>query len=197
MLLKRVETEQDLIYYNFIWMTAWREKGYEFEFSPSVLDRYLVLTPEGDYAGTAEFKPFEPGVSAFESVADIRLMPELAADRRKVAEIDKYALLPEYRGKYVDELAAAAVLVARDHGIRYFVSLLDPVFSRALRIMYRAPMKALGPKTYYKGGYVVPVVIDMRDVADCPERFGIELPPVAAAAASADQPHTGLQSGTA
>ena len=31
-MLKRVTTEQDLAYYNFIWMTAWREKGYDFEF---------------------------------------------------------------------------------------------------------------------------------------------------------------------
>jgi len=41
-MLKRVTTEEDLAYYNFIWMTAWREKGYDFEFSPSVLERWLV-----------------------------------------------------------------------------------------------------------------------------------------------------------
>ena len=45
-------------------------------------------------------------------------MPELVSDRRQVAEIDKYAVLPEHRGKYVNDLVAAAVLVAREHGIR-------------------------------------------------------------------------------
>jgi hypothetical protein len=177
-MLKRVTTEQDLAYYNFIWMTAWREKGYDFEFSPAVLERWLVVTPGGEPVGTAEFKPFLPGVSAFESVADIGRMPELVRDRRKVAEIDKYAVLPEHRGKYVDDLVAAAVLVAREHGIRWFVTLLEPTFCRAIRILYHPPMTELGPRTFYKGDDVIPVVIDVRDVAARPERYNVKLPPV-------------------
>lgn len=175
-MLKRVETELDLAYYNFIWMTAWREKGYEFEFADRVLDRFVVLTPDRQYVGTAEFKPFRPDGGAFESVADIGKMPVLAADRHKVAEIDKFALLPEYRGKYVNELVASVVLVAKERGIRYFVSLLEPLFYRALRISFRAPMTVLGPKTYYKGDYVLPVVIDAQEAVERPERFGIREP---------------------
>jgi hypothetical protein len=177
-MLKRVITEQDLAYYNFIWMTAWREKGYDFEFSPAVLERWLVTTPEDQPVGTAEFKPFLPGISSFESVADIGRMPELVRDRRQVAEIDKYAVLPEHRGKYVDDLVAAAVLVAREHGIRYFVTLLEPVFCRAIRILYHPPMIQLGPKTFYKGDDVIPIVIDVQDVAANPERYNIKLPAV-------------------
>lgn len=177
-MLKRVTTEQDLAYYNFIWMTTWREKGYDFEFSPVVLERWLVLTPGGEPVGTAEFKPFLPGSSAFETVADIGRMPELVENRRQVAEIDKYAVLPEHRGKYVDDLAAAAFLVAREHGIRWFVSLLEPKFCRALRILYHPPMTVLGPRTFYKGDDVIPVVIDMKDVLADPKAFNVKLPPV-------------------
>jgi len=177
-MLKRVTTEQDLAYYNFIWMTAWREKGYDFEFSSAVLERWLVLTPEGEPVGTAEFKPFLPGVSAFESVADIGRMPELVRHRDRVAEIDKYALLPEHRGKYVDDLVAAAILVAREHGIRWFVTLLEPLFCRAIRILYHPPMTVLGSRTFYKGDDVLPIVIDVEDVAAHPERYNIKLPAV-------------------
>ena len=176
-MLKRVTTEQDLAYYNFIWMTAWREKGYDFEFSPAVLERWLVLTPDGEPVGTAEFKPFLPGVNAFETVADVGRMPELVQDRRQVAEIDKYAVLPEHRGKYVDDLVAAAVLVAREHGIRYFVTLLEPMFCRAIRILYHFPMIELGPRTFYKGDDVIPIVFDARDVAANPEKYNVKLPP--------------------
>jgi hypothetical protein len=184
-MLKRVTTEQDLAYYNFIWMTAWREKGYDFEFSPVVLERWLVTTPEGQPVGTAEFKPFHPGISSFESVAEVERMPELVQDRRLVAEIDKYAVLPEHRGKYVDDLVAAAVLVARKHGIRWFVTLLEPVFCRAIKILYHPPMIQLGPKTFYKGDDVIPIVIDVKDVAAHPERYNITLPAVLAAVGDA------------
>ncbi|OUM96049.1 MAG: hypothetical protein A9Z00_06805 [Thermobacillus sp. ZCTH02-B1] len=178
-MLKRVETEQDLAYYHFIWMTAWREKGYEFEFSPVVLERWLVLTPEGQPVGTAEYKPFLPGSSAFETVADIGRMPELAEKRRLVAEIDKFALLPEHRGRhYVDDLAASVVLTARKHGIRWFVSLLEPKFCRAIRFLFHPPMTVLGPRTFYKGDDVIPVVIDVKDVLADPEAFNVKLPPV-------------------
>jgi len=177
-MLRRVVTEQDLAYYHFIWMTAWKEKGYEFEFSSAVLERWLVVTPEGEPVGTAEFRPFLPGASAFEAIADIGRMPELVRNRLQVAEIDKYAILPEHRGKYVDDLVAAAVLVARKHGIRWFVTLLEPMFCRAIRILYHPPMTQLGPKTFYKGDDVIPVVIDVQDVKAHPERYNIKLPPV-------------------
>lgn len=181
-MLKRVETEQDLAYYNFIWMTAWREKGYEFEFASRVLDRYVVVTPEGHYIGTAEYKPFRPDSGSFESVADIGRMPVLTEDRQKVAEIDKFALLPEYRGKYVNDLVSSVLLVAREHGIRYFVTLLEPLFYRALRLSFRAPMTLLGPKTFYKGDYVLPVVIDVKEILARPDRFGVKEPSVLTAA---------------
>ncbi|REK52978.1 MAG: hypothetical protein C6W55_14595 [Thermobacillus sp.] len=102
-----------------------------------------------------------------------------------MAEIDKYAALPEHRGKYVDDLVAAAVLVAREHGIRWFVTLLEPLFCRAIKILYHPPMTPLGPKTFYKGDDVIPVVMDVRDVVAHPEKYNIKLRPVLAAVGDA------------
>src|SRR5690606_32711051 len=90
--------------------------------------------------------------------------------------IDKFAILPEYRGKIVQELIWSGIQVARERGIRYFVSLLDPIFHRALRFTYRAPITIVGSKTYYKGDYVLPSVIDIAAMAADPAKFGIAEP---------------------
>ncbi len=175
-MIKRVETEQELAYFHYIWMTAWREKGYAFEFSEDVLDRYLVIGPDGSFVGTSEYRGYDPDTSAFASVLGRQETLDLNLDPTIVAEIDKFAILPEYRGKIVSELLWSGVLVARERGIRYFVSLLDPIFHRALRIAYRAPITIVGAKTFYKGDYVLPVVINISEMAANPANYGIPEP---------------------
>ena len=175
-MITRVESDQELAYFHYIWMTAWREKGYAFEFAEDVLDRYLVIGPDGSFVGTSEYRVFHPETSAFAGVIGLQGTSDLKLNHTEVAEIDKFAILPEYRGKIVKELIWSGILVARERGIRYFVSLLDPLFYRALRIGYRAPITIVGPKTFYNGDYVLPVIIDIDKMAANPAKFGIAEP---------------------
>ncbi|GIQ70377.1 N-acetyltransferase [Xylanibacillus composti] len=168
---KRVENEIEQAMFHFIWMTAWREKGFEFEFARHVLDRYLVITPDMEYVGSIEFKPYDPQHGAVNEVAPFQSHPLVRDARSRVAEVDKVALLPEYRGKYIAELLTAAVHFAREGGYDYYVSLLDPVFYRALRITFKVPMSKVGKEVYYKGGNVVPVLFHMKEMVDSPERY--------------------------
>ena len=167
---KRVENHIELAMFNFIWMTAWKEKGFEFEFSENVLDRYLVITDEGEYAGSVEIKPFT-GKGTLDSVAPFRQHPLVEADPTLVAEIDKVALLPEFRRKYTSALLSAGIYCAWKEGLHYLLALLEPVFYRALRITFRVPMEKVGKKTFYKGGYVIPVLIKVKQIYEQPNLY--------------------------
>ncbi|MBB6675367.1 hypothetical protein [Cohnella nanjingensis] len=170
-MFKQIENDIEAALFNFIWMTAWREKGFEFEFSTDVLGRYVVITPQGEYVGSAEFKPYTPTDSPLEAIAPFGAHPSVAADPAKVAEIDKIALLKESRGAYTSELLSSAVHFAKENGYHYFVSLLEPVFYRALRITYRVPMEKAGPAKFYKGDQVIPVIFDMKRMYENPEQY--------------------------
>lgn len=158
---KRVENSIELTMFNFIWMTAWREKGFEFEFSGEVLDRYLVITEDGQYAGSAEFKRYKPGESEIDQIAPFYLHPTLNSPFTNVLEVDKVALLPEFRGKYIGDLLSSIVYFATRNGYDYLISLLEPVFFRALKITFHFPIEKFGDKIFYKGDYVQPAIIDV------------------------------------
>lgn len=167
---KKVENHIELAMFNFIWMTAWKEKGFEFEFSENVLDRYLVITDDGEYAGSLEFKPYTSN-GTLDAVAPFSQHPLVEADPTRVAEIDKVALLPEFRRKYTSELLSAGIYFAWQSGLHYLLALLEPVFCRALSITFRVPMERVGKKTFYKGGYVIPVLIKVKQIYDQPKRY--------------------------
>lgn len=163
-MFKRVETEWELARFNEIWTTVWKEKGYELEYSELALERYVAFANDGAIAGTAEIKPYRLNESAINRVAPFASHPKIADRPGKVAEIDKIAVLPQYRGRLVSDLLSAAVHAAEKYRFRYFVSLLEPVFFRALRISYHVPMEKIGEKIYYKGDDVIPVIFEMEKI---------------------------------
>lgn len=163
-MFKRVETDWELARFNDIWTTVWKEKGYELEYSDEVLERYVAIAGDGTIAGTAEIKPYRLNGSAINRVAPFARHPKIADNPGQIAEIDKMAVLPQYRGKLVSDLLSSAVYCAERYRFRYFVSLLEPVFFRALRISYRVPMEKIGEKTYYKGDDVIPVIFEMEEI---------------------------------
>jgi hypothetical protein len=167
---KIVENSVELAMFNFIWMTAWREKGFQFEFSEQVLERYLVITDDGEFAGSVEIKPYT-GTGELDNVAPFREHPLIQADPTLAAEIDKVALLPEYRRRYTSDLLSAGIYSAWTRGIHYMLALLEPVFWRALRITYHVPMETIGEKTFYKGGQVIPTLIKVREIYDHPADY--------------------------
>lgn len=168
---KKVENEIERTMFNFIWMTAWREKGYEFEFTQQALEQYLLLSKEGQYAGTVEFRSYNPRLSELDQIAPFYEHPLIKQDYSKVAEIDKVALLPEFRGEYIAELLSSTVHFAEEHHYHYYISLLEPVFCRALKISFHVPLLKLGGKIFYKGDYVIPVIFDMKTMYEHPEKF--------------------------
>jgi len=168
---KRVENEVEKAMFHFIWMTAWKEKGFEFEFSQDVLERYVVITPELKHVGSIEFKSYDPLRSKVNDIAPFYNHDLVRNAPSKVAEVDKVALLPEYRGKYIDELLTAAVHFAALGGYDTYVSLLEPIFYRALRITFKVPMTKVGKEVYYKGGTVIPVLFHMNEMVSNLDRY--------------------------
>ncbi|WP_338554323.1 GNAT family N-acetyltransferase [Paenibacillus sp. KS-LC4] len=163
-MFKRVENELELAMFNGVWTTVWREKGFDLEFSAHALERLMVVTEEGHYVGTAELKPYS-AASTINETGFFQEHPELILAQGETAEIDKIALLKPYRGQqYISELLSSLIYTAEERQIKYFVSLLEPVFSRALRVTFKLPLDKLGEKVFYKGDYVVPMIFNVEQI---------------------------------
>ncbi|RIX60487.1 hypothetical protein D3P08_02710 [Paenibacillus nanensis] len=171
-MFKPVENELELAMFNGIWSTVWREKGYELEFEDRVLDRFIIMTEEGHGVGTSEIKPYD-GKSAINKVAPFHQHPKVVEAGGAVAEIDKIALLRSYRGKgsLLSSILSSAVYCAEKRTLRYFVSLLEPIFLRALKITFKVPLERVGEKVFYKGDDVVPVLFHMEEMYRNKQRY--------------------------
>jgi hypothetical protein len=163
-MFKRVENELELAMFNGIWTTVWMEKGFELEFSEHALERFVIVTTEGHYVGTAEIKAYCLSSSTINDAGPFRTHPKVIAAGGAVAEIDKIALLRSYRGRHISDVLSSAVYIAEKLQMKYFVSLLEPKFLRALRITYQVPLEKVGEKVFYKGDDVVPVLFDMEQM---------------------------------
>ncbi|WP_337098359.1 hypothetical protein [Paenibacillus sp. YIM B09110] len=170
-MFKRVENELELAMFNGIWTTVWREKGFELEFSDQSLAKIVILTDEGHYVGTTEFKSYSISDSQINETAPFHEHPDVIASANEIVEIDKMAILRTYRGRYISDLLSACVYFAESERIKYFVSLLEPVFLRALKVSFQIPLKKLGEKIFYKGDYVNPVLIDVAQIYQNKNRF--------------------------
>ncbi|WP_138755330.1 hypothetical protein [Paenibacillus sinopodophylli] len=170
-MFKRVENELEMAMFNGIWTTVWMEKGFELEFSNHTLERFIVVTEEGHYVGTSEIKPYCLHSSVINEVWPFQTNQKVIEAGNAVAEIDKMALLSPYRGRYLSDLLSSAVYIAEKLQLKYFVSLLEPIFMRALRISYRVPLEKVGEKIFYKGDDVVPVLFDMEQMYRNKERY--------------------------
>ncbi|WP_438347769.1 GNAT family N-acetyltransferase [Paenibacillus sp. FA6] len=171
MMFKRVENELELARYHSIWTTVWLEKGFELEFSEEVLERFVIVTSDGDYVGTSEIKPYSIHESMINEAAPFATHPKLIQAEGAVAEIDKMAVLKSYRGNFIADLLSAAVHYGEKNRLRYYVALLEPVFLRALRITFQVPFEKIGGKVFYKGDHVVPVIIDLEEVCNNKEQY--------------------------
>jgi len=170
-MFKRVENEIELARFHSIWTTVWLEKGFELEFTEQVLERIVILTKDGDYVGTTEIKPYSIHESMINEAAPFAKHPKLIQAEGAVAEIDKMAMLRQYRGDFIADLLSAVVYYGEESRLRYYVALLEPVFLRALRITFQIPFEKVGGKVYYKGDHVVPVIIDLEEVYNNKEQY--------------------------
>lgn len=171
-MFKVVETELELARFNSIWTTVWLEKGFELEFAEQVLERFIILSKDGNYVGTSEIKPYSIHESILNQSAPFADHPKLRqAEEGTVAEIDKIAVLNQYRGHFIADLLAGSVLYGEDNKIRYYVAMMEPIFLRALRITFQVPFEKVGDKVFYKGDYVVPVIIDLEEMYNNKEQY--------------------------
>ncbi|MDR9855813.1 hypothetical protein RJP21_19545 [Paenibacillus sp. VCA1] len=169
-MFKRVENELELAMFNGIWTTVWLEKGFELEFSEQALERYVVVTDEGHYVGTAEIKPYGND-SPINEAAAFDHHPKIISAAGAVAEIDKMALLSTYRGHFISDLLSALVEFAESNKLKYYVTLLEPVLLRALRITFQVPVEKVSNRIFYKGDYVIPTIVDAEEVYTSKERY--------------------------
>lgn len=164
-MFKSVKSEWELAVFNSIWVSVWEEKGYELEYTNQVVERYLAISEDGQFVGTSEIKPYLPGYNEIDSVAPFSHHPKIIDDPTRVAEIDKIAILQQYRGQQpISDLLSSAVYCAEKYNFRYFISLLEPVFYRALRITFHVPVEKIADRRFYKGDDVIPVLFDMEQV---------------------------------
>ncbi|MEC0093339.1 hypothetical protein [Paenibacillus macquariensis] len=170
-MFKRVESKFELDRFNHIWTTVWLEKGYDLDFTEEVLERFVIVTEEGEHIGTSEITPYSIHESEINQIAPFADHPKLIQAEGAVAIIDKMAVLKHYRGHFIADLLSAAVLFGEENKLKYYVALMEPVFQRALRITFHVPIEKVGGKVYYKGDYVVPVIIDVEEVYNNKEQY--------------------------
>ncbi|RRJ63228.1 hypothetical protein EHV15_10080 [Paenibacillus oralis] len=169
---KLVTTLQEEALYHAIWTKVWLEKGFELEFASEVLGRCLVYDEHGVPVATAEIKPYDPAADqGLNRLVPFAQHPAIITEPEYTAEVDKVALLKEYRGKNLNRLLSSIVLFARDHHIRHYVTLLDPILSRALKISFHVPMSKVGTSFFYKGANVIPAIIHVAEIYENKPRF--------------------------
>jgi|GEM_PF-394035 hypothetical protein len=166
-MIRKVETEYDRQLFNGIWMKAWEEKGFEYEFCPG--DCYLVFHG-GQAAGTVQFTLYVPEeADQLHEACRFDAIPALRepAVNGKVSIIDKFAIKKEFRStQALDTLMFCLFQYAERHDKTYCIALLDPLVYRLVRFHYQFPVAKAGNRAYYKGADVIPVIIDCRYFLD-------------------------------
>ncbi|MFD3450525.1 hypothetical protein ACFDTO_38870 [Microbacteriaceae bacterium 4G12] len=162
---QKVDSVALLNNFNQIWMECWLEKGYVLENEDGSSDKYLITDIEEQKVGTIEFKPYTLDQNNnINTVFPFHEIELIANNPTSVVEIDKVAILKQFRGKNLDRLLSVFVHYSETHNISYCVVLLERVFYKALKTVYKIPVKAVGEKIYYKGDYVVPAIVYSNEV---------------------------------
>ena len=169
---KRVTNLKELTIFDSLWMETWTEKGFEIDLSSdNVIERYLILDGQAPI-GTVEFKKYTPLLGELDRIAPFHAAESIRLSPDTVVEVDKVAIRKDQRGKHIDKLMTALMLFAEQWGCKQYVSLLDPVFYRALRIVFNIRMDVVSnDKPFYKGAPVVPAVLHVDDVVQNKERY--------------------------
>ncbi|MGG0823604.1 hypothetical protein ABE099_12045 [Paenibacillus turicensis] len=172
-MFKIVENEEERLIFNQIWTQAWVEKGFELEYFDEVLDQCLIFDEHRNPVATVEIKPYHPKYQGgLDEIAPFHKQASIQSDPNHIAEVDKVAILQENRrGKNLDRLLAAIVLYAEQNNIHHYVTLLEPILFRALKVSYHVPMSRVGEKIFYKGDYVIPAIIHAEQFYKAKETY--------------------------
>ena len=120
---------------------------------------------------TVEMKSYLPHAGELDKLAPFASHPSILSAPDRVAEVDKVAIPRQYRGKNLDRLLATIVLFAERNQIENYVTLLEPLLFRALRISYHVPLSRVGSRIFYKGEDVIPTIIHASEFYQNKERY--------------------------
>lgn len=159
--------------FNQIWMECWVEKGYGFEMSEMDADRFLIIDPNEQKVGTIEFKQYSLNpANNINSVFPFHELEKIKSLKSEhIMEIDKVAILKNHRGKNLERLLTLYVEYAQSRQISHCVVLLERLFYRALKTVYKIPLETVGEKIYYKGDYVIPSILYPREIYENKDNY--------------------------
>lgn len=159
--------------FNQIWMECWLEKGYGLENWDGPTDRYLITDLHTQKVGTIEFKPYNlDPANNINTVYPFHEIECIKNNENSVVEIDKVAILKQFRGKNLDRLLSLFVYYSEKNRINYCLVLLERVFYKALKNVYKVPLDPVSERIYYKGDYVIPAIIYPKEIYQNKERYG-------------------------
>jgi hypothetical protein len=162
---RKVQSDTDMETFDNIWIPAWLEKGYELECHLGKMDRYIIKNPRQQPVGTVAFRPYNYD-SPIDSVYPFKENNIIQKNIEKVYEIDYVSILKEHRRETnnLNRLLFATLEYCRIHNISYCIAILDYLFYRTLKAIYKIPMFPLEKKVVYEGSSFVPVIIDAHSV---------------------------------
>lgn len=159
--------------FNQIWMECWLEKGYGFEMSEIPADRFLIIDAKDQKVGTIEFKQYslDPAnnINSVFPFYELEKLKTLNLDH--AIEIDKVAILKQHRGKNLERLLSLFVEYSEYRQITHCVVLLERLFYKALKNVYKIPLETVSEKIYYKGDYVIPSILYPQGIYENKDSF--------------------------
>ena len=166
---KQVETTEELEVFNQIYQAGFREKNYETDYG--YLGHFvnlLVKNKFGDYGGTIQFAPYNPeSGNSLLDYPNLFLEFEMIrnADRSSVMEIEKVSVLEsERKNGTLDNVIETIYHYTKDNNILYLVAEMNPVFYRALRIVYGITGIKASKMIKTDRYSVQPVILDTKSV---------------------------------
>ena len=164
------KNDNQLNTFNRIWIECWNEKGYELEFTPHS-DKFIILDENGKGIGTTEFIKYNIGKNACEEVYSYKDLVQVKNNIDRIVEIDKIALSKTFRGKNVEKILYIIYKYTKDNNIPIGIGLMEPIFYKAMKLFYKIPITKLSKKKFYKGDWVIPVIIDVEYIHNNPQEF--------------------------
>ncbi|TPG89135.1 hypothetical protein EEL32_06625 [Brevibacillus laterosporus] len=152
---KKVISEDSLKEFNQIVEKNWIEKGYDVEHATLDSDCYIIYNDEEVAIGTIEFKT----VTVTSEI--LRYFPFLFP--QDTIEVDKVSILKEHRStQNLSKILELFFLHAQENNPEKYISLLEPNFFHHLKNQLHFPVEAMSEKIFYKGDYVIPMMMPIR-----------------------------------
>jgi len=171
---KRVSSQEDLDLFHKIKKVSWDQKGFEMEYVKEDSDLFLFYAEDGTPGGTYEFTPYTKFTSQF--MED--LFADVVTKDMHVVEMDSFSVLPQYRGKLGREIICFVFAYAKKHGYTHSIGISDPTLFHSLNNTYHMNAQQVKDKLWYKGDYVIPTLIHLKEIYENIEEYSWFIKPI-------------------